>query len=243
MNTALIERAQFAHNSVIYEPAAQQFKDVTGEKSFLEFFLWETEKVHGDPDEYAFTSPLPMPILPALAYPQFLHPNDINVNPQIMRIYLEHIVAAVTRPGDDQNYGSATTRDVEVLQALSKRIHYGKYIAECKFRESPSAYAALARANDLAGIDALLTNKAVEATLLKRLGRKALIYGQSLDDVDVGKDVVEGEDQSKLLRIPVEAVVELYEKWVIPLTKVVEVEYLVKRGREWVEGDESQRKE
>jgi hypothetical protein len=27
---------------------------------------------------------------------------------------------------DDGNYGSAATRDVEVLQALSRRIHFGK---------------------------------------------------------------------------------------------------------------------
>lgn len=27
---------------------------------------------------------------------------------------------------DDGNYGSSATRDVEVLQALSRRIHFGK---------------------------------------------------------------------------------------------------------------------
>ena len=27
---------------------------------------------------------------------------------------------------DDGNYGSASTIDVEVLQAISKRVHYGK---------------------------------------------------------------------------------------------------------------------
>ncbi|RUS18975.1 chorismate mutase, partial [Endogone sp. FLAS-F59071] len=236
---ALIERAQFALNSAIYQPNAPQFKDVTDNRSFLEYFLWETEKVHAkvrrysSPDEYAFTSPLPAPIISTLDYPSFLYPNDINVNPQILSCYLDHIVGAVAKPGDDQQYGSATTRDVEVLQALSKRIHYGKFIAECKFRESPSAYAELARTKNLEGIEALLTNKEVEASLLNRLRRKALIYGQSLDDAD--------EDRSAHLRIPVEAVVGLYEKWVIPLTKFVEVEYLVIRGREWKgEGEKEQ---
>jgi chorismate mutase len=28
---------------------------------------------------------------------------------------------------DDGNYGSAATRDVEVLQALSRRIHFGEW--------------------------------------------------------------------------------------------------------------------
>jgi chorismate mutase len=44
--------------------------------------------------------------------------------------YVKKIAPAITKPGkgrleDDGNYGSAATRDVEVLQALSRRIHYG----------------------------------------------------------------------------------------------------------------------
>lgn len=41
---------------------------------------------------------------------------------------------AIAAPGDDGNYGSAATLDVLCLQALSKRIHYGKFVAEAKFR-------------------------------------------------------------------------------------------------------------
>jgi hypothetical protein len=45
--------------------------------------------------------------------------------------------AAIATPGDDGNYGSAATLDVLALQALSKRIHYGKFVAEAKFRWAP----------------------------------------------------------------------------------------------------------
>lgn len=41
---------------------------------------------------------------------------------------------AITEEGDDGNYGSAATLDVLALQALSSRIHYGKFVAEAKFR-------------------------------------------------------------------------------------------------------------
>jgi chorismate mutase len=37
-------------------------------------------------------------------------------------------------PGDDFNHRSAATLDVLCLQALSKRVHYGKFVAEAKFR-------------------------------------------------------------------------------------------------------------
>ncbi|KAI7875404.1 chorismate mutase [Lichtheimia hyalospora FSU 10163] len=225
---ALIERAQFAFNKAIYTPGAIEFNSATDGRSFLEYFLWETEKVHAkvrrytSPDEYAFTSPLPAPILPPLEYPNFLYPNDINVTSKIMDMYISTIVPSISADGDDQQYGSSATRDIECLQALSRRIHYGKFIAESKFKDDPEEYARLARANDRDGINELLTNRAVEKKLLERLRHKALVYGQTLDQ--------EQEGTSAHLRVPVETVVELYERWVIPLTKEVEVDYLIVRG-------------
>ncbi|OZJ06136.1 hypothetical protein BZG36_01014 [Bifiguratus adelaidae] len=230
---ALIERAQFAQNNDLYNKDAAPFKDVTNGRTFLEHFLWETEQVHAkarrytSPDEYAFTSPLPDPILPSLSFPKFLAPNDINVNAQIMDLYLQHIVPKICAEGDDLNYGSAATRDIECLQALSRRIHYGKFVAETKFRSNPKEYSRLAHEHDRDGIDKLLTNSAVEAALLQRLHRKALIYGQTVEGPTAD------EHQTTQLKIPVEVVVDLYKTWVIPLTKLVEVDYLEKRGLEW----------
>ncbi|CAO3701932.1 unnamed protein product [Rhizopus stolonifer] len=226
---ALIERAQFALNPCIYQTGALEFKGATGDKNFLEYFLWETEKVHAkvrrytSPDEYAFTSPLPEPILPALKFDEFLYPNGININNKIMDIYQKDILSVICKNVDDMNYGSSATKDIEALQALSKRIHFGKFIAESKFRSNPSEYIKLALAEDREKIDELLTNKQVEQKVLERLRRKALVYGQTLDE--------EQEGTSKHLRIPVELVVELYKRWVIPLTKEVEVDYLIIRGK------------
>lgn len=58
----------------------------------------------------------------------------INVNSRIMDLYLQHLLPGITEDGDDNNYGSSATNDVLCLQALSKRIHYGKFVAEAKFR-------------------------------------------------------------------------------------------------------------
>ncbi|GAA5809920.1 hypothetical protein MFLAVUS_003335 [Mucor flavus] len=227
---ALIERAQFAMNPCIYEKGALEFNGATGDRNFLEYFFWETEKVHAkvrrytSPDEYAFTSPLPEPILPKLEFDQFILPDNINVNDQIMEFYVKDILPTICKQSDDKNYGSSATKDIEALQALSKRIHFGKFIAESKFRSNPEEYIRLALANDREKIDELLTNKAVEQKVLERLRRKALVYGQTLDE--------EQEGTSKHLKIPVDVVVDLYKKWAIPLTKVVEVDYLINRGRE-----------
>lgn len=161
-----------------------------------------------------------------------------------MEIYVKDIVPTITKNTDDKNYGSSVTKDIEALQALSKRIHFGKatlddptlilnyfffcflgkFIAESKFRSNPDEYIRLALAEDREKIDELLTNKVVEKKVLERLRRKALVYGQTLDEAQEGT--------SKHLRIPVDVVVDLYKKWAIPLTKQVEVDYLIGRGKD-----------
>ncbi|KAG0244141.1 chorismate mutase [Mortierella sp. GBAus27b] len=232
---ALIERAQFAHNECVYQPGVYEYGD--GFKgSFLEHLLREMESVHArvrrytSPDEYPFTSPLPEPIIPVLNFPQILHPNDINVNNDIMERYLGEIVPKICVPGDDLNYGSSATRDVECLQALSKRIHYGKFIAEAKFMDprEQDEYIRLIKANDREGIMELLTNRVVEEALLRRLRRKALIYGRDITD----RGEIDLDDQSQQ-KIQADVVVDLYERFVIPLTKEVEVDYLMKRLDGW----------
>ncbi|KAG0030605.1 chorismate mutase aro7 [Podila clonocystis] len=233
---ALIERAQFKLNACTYQPGVYDYDD--GYKgSFLGYFLHEMEKVHSrvrrytSPDEYPFTQPLPTPILPALDFPPTLYPNSINVNVAIMDRYLQDIVPKICPAGDDLNYGSSATRDVECLQALSKRIHYGKFIAEAKFMDptQQATYIRLIQAKDREGIMELLTNRTVEAALLRRLRRKAMIYGH--DITENGDIVLDQEPQDK--KISPDVVVDLYERFVIPLTKEVEVDYLLQRLDGW----------
>jgi len=61
--------------------------------------------------------------------------------------------------------------------------------------------------------------------LLQRLRNKVAIYGQQLG--------LGGEPLPPTLerewKIDVEVVVELYERWIIPLTKILEVDYLICR--------------
>ena len=48
------------------------------------------------------------------------------------------------------------------MQALSRRIHYGKFVAEAKFLDEQEKYTALIQARDDQGIMNLLTNEKVE---------------------------------------------------------------------------------
>ncbi|CAM9924924.1 unnamed protein product, partial [Discosporangium mesarthrocarpum] len=144
---ALIERAQFLQNSAIYYDRTfrlhkEGVADVLDrDASFLEYMLCETEKLHARVRRYMsleelafFPMFLPEPILPRLEYPLLLAPNDVNLNGQILSRYVSEVVPMVCSEGCDEQHGSSVICDINVLQALSRRVHLGKFVAESKFQ-------------------------------------------------------------------------------------------------------------
>ncbi|KAJ9628039.1 chorismate mutase aro7 [Taxawa tesnikishii (nom. ined.)] len=232
----LIERVQFPLNRSIYTPGAVHIPGSS--LSLFDWILREQERIQSlvrryqSPDEYPFfPDALQKPILAPIQYPQVLHTNDVNVNEKLKKSYVEYILpAACYEPGREErgeaqeNFGSAATCDVNLIQSLSRRIHYGKFVAESKFRKETEKYVKMIKAEDRKGIDEAITDKKVEEKVLERLKLKAKTYGTDPS--------VASEGQGK---INVEAVVAMYKEYVIPLTKVVEVEYLMQRlkGTEW----------
>ena len=215
--------------------------------------LCEQEKLQSlvrryqSPDEYPFfPEVMQKPILQPIKYPKILHPNDVNVNAEIKRKYIDVILPAACvhfgredRGEQEENYGSAATCDVMLLQALSRRIHFGKFVAESKFRDETEKFVGLIRTEDREGLGDAITNSTVEKKVLERLRLKAKTYGT---DPSIGAEA-EG-------KINVDAVVSMYkvrclfrrrvfadhcQETVIPLTKEVEVEYLMQRlkGTQW----------
>ncbi|WVQ63419.1 chorismate mutase [Kwoniella botswanensis] len=246
----LIERAQFAYNKKIYQPGA--FKDeLNFDGSWLEWFLFEIESFHAkarrytSPDEHAFTplEKLPQPIIKPQSLPSLLHQPaakhpSVNVNSRILEFYIQHIVPGITSSTrlaqgkevleDDGNYGSAATRDVEVLQALSRRIHFGMFVSESKFLEAPHDFIPHILNPNPEALAGLITKPAVEAKLLIRLANKARVYGC---EMDADGKVIEVPDEEMAARgkIDLATIVSMYKNWVIPLTKDVEVDYLLHR--------------
>lgn len=79
----------------------------------------------------------------------------------MLQKYIHTIVPAVCRSGDDEQHGSTVLCDIAVLQALSRRVHYGKFVAESKYRSDPAAYQELVNNNDAVGVMLLLTDHMV----------------------------------------------------------------------------------
>ena len=214
----LIERVQFPLNPTIYKPGG--VKIPKSDLSLFDWMLREQESLQSlvrryqSPDEYPFfPNALQAPILQPLHYPQILHPNDVEVNKDLKQKYIHVILPSACRQfgkedrGEaEENYGSAATCDVALLQALSRRIHFGKFVAESKFQQETDRFVGLIWAADRDGLHAAITNETVEKKLLERLKLKAKAYGT---DPSNGHGA-EG-------KIDVDAVVRMYKVSRLPI--------------------------
>ncbi|KAJ7525415.1 hypothetical protein O6H91_17G049900 [Diphasiastrum complanatum] len=136
-------------------------------------------------------------------------------------MYFKNLLPAFVSEGDDANYGSTAVCDVLCLQALSKRIHYGKFVAEAKFRDSPALFEPIIRGQDRETLMRLVTFESVEASVQRRVEMKAKMYGQEIDP--------DGRRRNLQYKIDPQLVAHSYGEWVMPLTKRVQVEYLLRR--------------
>uniref|UniRef100_A0A7S2HJ02 chorismate mutase n=1 Tax=Helicotheca tamesis TaxID=374047 RepID=A0A7S2HJ02_9STRA len=277
---ALIERAQYRRNVVVYgrgtfnlgTPLGSKASESDDELSFLEYMLAGTEALHRkvrrytSPEEHAFFPERlpdgPLHALPELEFPDLLSAaggaNEVNFNDILLRKYIDVVLPALTRSGDDEQHGSTVLADIAALQALSRRVHYGKFVAESKYRADPEGYEKLVAQNDHKGVMKLLTNEAVEKQVLRRARLKAATYGReplmsSLPDLE-GKEndntsviaaaaasavvaaveaMGDGNNSAQTGKVDPWIIESIYRDIIIPITKDIEVAYLFRRcGKE-----------
>ncbi|KAL1291558.1 hypothetical protein HN51_060080 [Arachis hypogaea] len=226
----LLERAQYCYNEDTYDPDAFSMDGFHG--SLVEYMVRETEKLHAkvgrykSPDEHPFfPDGLPEPLLPPLQYPKVLHPiaDSININDQVWSVYFRVLIPQLVKEGDDGNCGSTAVCDTMCLQALSKRIHYGKFVAEAKFQAAPDEYKAAIIAQDKDKLMELLTYPEVEEAIKRRVEMKAKTYGQ-----EVVVNMKEHKTEP-VYKIKPRLIADLYSDWIMPLTKEVQVAYLLRK--------------
>ncbi|KAI3468324.1 hypothetical protein Pfo_024987 [Paulownia fortunei] len=210
---SLIERSKYPINSPLYDDK----RSGNLSASLFDFFIKESEALQAkagrytSPEENAFfPDSLPSPLLPPLNRTLVLHPPgaSININEKILNLYLKMLLPLIAVEGDDGNYAATAASDLDCLQALSRRIHYGKFVAEVKFRDAPEHYIPAIRAKDREALMKLLTFQSVEEMIKKRVEKKAMVFGQ---DVDLKEN-----DSNRKYKVNPSVVSQLYGEWVIP---------------------------
>jgi chorismate mutase len=107
-------------------------------------------------------------------------------------------------------------------QASRSNLWTGKFVSESKFLDKPSDFIPHILNPNREALEALITKPEVERKLLLRLQKKATAYAQ--DFGIEGELMVNGNGKANGSgKIDVDGVVDLYESYIIPLTKEVEV--------------------
>lgn len=223
----LIDRAQFAANAIAYQPGASGFRG-EDRRSLFELRLRSQESMDAEfgrfhvPEERPFTRDLPCAKRAVTLPDTGLAPLDyeaVSLCATILRRY-RVLIPRICASGDDGQYGSSVEHDVQALQAIARRVHYGAlYVAESKYRDDPPGYRRLIERADTAAMMAKLTRAAVETRIIERIRAKA---AQAQERVNLQLRRV----------IDPEVIVEFYRDTVIPLTKEGEIAYLLHRPLE-----------
>jgi chorismate mutase len=220
----LIDRCQFKANPSVYEKGKSGF---TGEKSksLLEVRLFYEENMdalfgrYEQPEERPFNNNLPESRRVVSIPKTGLSIRDydaINLTSKIMESYIQ-LIPKLCKDGDDGQYGSSVVADVYSLQAIAERIHYGAlFVAESKYRSSPSLYSKLVKERNEQGIIDSLTRKEVEERIILRVAEK-VAHVQSTVNRKV-RNIVDPE-----------TILTYYRDFIIPLTKKGELLYLLNR--------------
>jgi chorismate mutase len=231
-----------------------QLKSAGSNGCLGDWFIYQTECLHSQvrrylhPTEYPFFGPLPDPTLGTTA--EFVKtdgdepapkrqraerhnvlapvPPEALINGRLLDIYRGQIIPRICEAGDDGNHGSCAVQDVHVLQTMATRIYYGLFVAESKYRSEIEKASALIRANDRSGLMAFITKPEVEERNLQRVVLKARTFSQDISRGEAGQLVPSTSDVTTYKLDP-EYVGQVFRDFLMPLTKDVEVDYLLNR--------------
>ncbi|CAO2172953.1 unnamed protein product [Urochloa humidicola] len=239
---SLIERARYPLNRPAYDPIhlGDGAGDGPGHRlnaSFAELFIREAEAVQSKAGRYQslqeipfFAYRVPFSLAPPYNFTRDSYPGAafVNVNDAIWSMYFNELLPMLAKNGDDGNYAVTVDSDLACVQVLSRRINYGRYVAEVKFRGDEQTYTSLIQAKDKDALMKLLTSEAQEDVVKRRVEKKAIVFGQSITSDGPIETGISNSSKANF-KVDPSVVYKLYDQWVIPLTKQVEVEYLLHR--------------
>jgi len=246
---SLIERSQYKANLGVYSPDCSQLGEFklhqlksAGSNGCLgDWFIYQTECLHSQvrryqhPTEFSFFQPLPEPTLGSTSGGRTDRekilaevPDAAKVGRKLLDIYRNKVVPALCETGDDGNHGSTAVQDVHVLQTISTRIYYGLFVAESKFRTETEKATSLIKARDTEGLMAFITKSDVERKNIRRVKLKARTFSQNISGGEEGQ-LAPAPSNATTYKINADFIGDIFEEYIMPLTKEVEVEYLLER--------------
>jgi len=223
---AMLERARWKSNrsAYIYSDANDNTNHDVNDDSLFNRMLIGTELVHAKLGRYAcpeehpfteivvgdtFTNKIVLTNYKIGNYLDKRH-SSINLNKTVLEEYFKTVLPKITEEGEDENLGSAVTADINLLQAISRRIHLGKLVAQAKYNSEKDWYR---QPRSQIEIYDKLTNQRVEDAILERLGKKLKNF-----TCDTSSSLLQ-------LNFDIDVLKYIYRDFIIPTTKQVQISY------------------
>lgn len=136
----------------------------------------------------------------------------IDYNESLRKYYFTNLLCQISEKGSDENPGSSVVSDIALLQAVSRRIHLGKVVAESKLRRN-IPFSIQSRLGD-AEILHQITDNMREQVVLERVYQKASQYLAIFRNTHQSHQL-----QPETIRV-------FFQDFIIPTTKQIQVDYL-----------------
>lgn len=201
---ALTERARCKQDLRIYRPGGIALDGYGG--SFLDYVLAEQAAVHTRARRHlAMGDPLARAFTPA--------PMSASVGDLIVGYYASTLVPAIAEEGDSRDAFATVLCDLSALQVIDRRIAYGIPIAEAKYALAPTSFDRILDPERAAEVRSRLRDAETEEKLLLRVRAK-----------------VEKGCSETMCHVDPQAVVDLFERCLMPVTLDVQVAHLLRRS-------------
>jgi chorismate mutase len=204
---ALKKRSRFARNDSVYAPGLVRGNPLV---SLLEHVLARTEQVHAELGRYTYASQDAFtevagvdPVIQRRPPSNPIEHVRSRTGERVLERYLAWVRGACREGSEPDTFGETVTADVNALLAILERVNLGKYVAESKLERDQQAFRDTG--GDREAILGLIVRTDREVEVLELARRLAAHY-----------------------ELEAQHAVSVF-KWMIELTKDVEVQYIRRR--------------
>lgn len=152
------------------------------------------------------------------------HDNYVDLNHEIIKLYITKVLPLISSNNivDPETVIKSCFCDIKCLQAILKRVNYGKLVAELKFQQNTKLFNTAVKNKEIDKILDFITDEEVQEKVIKNLRSNFDFF---LNDTN-NRHFVNIDE-----KISFDVIESIFKNTIIPLTKKSQFFYLINRSQ------------